>query len=105
GERHVGPDGAEIFSSALHRIAHVNNIPVATRSWCHGSIFARMKYLEHLSGDPSHTSNFDRFMRRMYALIVIALIGFGVLAARVSIRANALPSPAAVGQTSAALPH
>ncbi|HEV2295974.1 MAG TPA: M48 family metallopeptidase [Tepidisphaeraceae bacterium] len=75
--RPVGPYGATVFASALHRVAVINNIPVAARSWCHGSIARRMKYLEHLAADPSHTTRFDRFMGKLYAAMVIALVACG----------------------------
>ena len=70
---HVGHYGASIFGSALHRVAIVNNIPVAARSWCHGSIATRMKYLSDLSADPAHTERFDRFMLFLYGALVFAL--------------------------------
>jgi STE24 endopeptidase len=74
---HVGRYGASIFASALHRVAMVNNIPVAARSWCHGSIHKRMQYLHHLSADPAHTARFDRFMTCLYALLLAALVAGG----------------------------
>jgi STE24 endopeptidase len=77
---HVGPYGATVFASALHRVAVINNIPVAARSWCHGSIAKRMKYLEDLSADPSHTTRFDRFMGKLYVALVLALVVCGAWA-------------------------
>ncbi len=104
--RVVGAQGAEIFASALNQVARLNNISVAARSWCHGSICSRMQYLEHLSADPLHTSRFDRFMRRMYASLVVMLLACGVYLATSSAKSStALPTPAAIQQTSAALPH
>lgn len=76
-DSHVGQYGAAIFGSALHRVAIVNNIPVAARSWCHGSIATRMKYLQSLSTDPSHTERFDRFMLFLYGSLVFALFAGG----------------------------
>jgi len=58
----------------------INNIPVAARSWCHGSIAKRMKYLEHLSADPLHTTRFDRFMSKLYVALVLALVVCGAWA-------------------------
>jgi STE24 endopeptidase len=81
---HVGPHGAAIFASALHRVAVINNIPVAARSWCHGSIAKRMKYLHELSADPLHTTRFDRFMGKLYAAMVLALVVCGAWAAAVA---------------------
>ncbi|MGB7161123.1 MAG: M48 family metallopeptidase [Tepidisphaeraceae bacterium] len=74
---HVGPHGAAVFASALHRVAVINNIPVAARSWCHGSIAKRMKYLHDLAADPSHTTRFDAFMGKLYAAMVVALVVCG----------------------------
>ncbi len=73
----VGAHGAAVFASALHRVAVINNIPVAARSWCHGSIAKRMKYLHDLAGDPSHTTRFDRFMGKLYAAMLLALVMCG----------------------------
>ncbi len=75
---HVGPYGAMVFASALRRVAVVNNIPIAARSWCHGSIATRMQYLQHLAGDASLTLGFDRVMRWLYAGIVAALVASAV---------------------------
>jgi STE24 endopeptidase len=70
----VGPYGASLFTSALRRVAVVNNIPIASRSWCHGSIATRMQYLQGLSHDPQLTSRFDYVMRWLYASIIGALV-------------------------------
>jgi STE24 endopeptidase len=70
----VGPYGATLFASALRRVAVVNNIPIASRSWCHGSIATRMQYLQGLSHDPKLTSRFDYFMSWLYAGIIGALL-------------------------------
>lgn len=79
-ESHVGPHGASVFSSALYQVARINCIPVEAWSWCHGSIARRMAYLESLSEDPGRTAQFDRFMARLYAVLMMALCGFGVWA-------------------------
>jgi STE24 endopeptidase len=73
---YVGRQGAEIFCSALERVAVVNNIPIAARSWCHGSIAKRMRFLENLSGDPARTRRFDRFMYRFYVALIVILCVF-----------------------------
>ena len=70
---HVGEYGASVFSGALHRVAVVNNIPIAARSWCHGSIARRMNYLQSLSSDPGLTAQFDRFMLCLYGCLLLAL--------------------------------
>jgi hypothetical protein len=76
----VGEYGAALFASALERVAIVNNIPVAARSWCHGSIASRMRTLTSMSADPSHTHRFDRFMGRLYVTMIALLVLCGAAA-------------------------
>ena len=81
GERlAVAPHGASIFASALHQVARINCIPITAWSWCHGSIAGRVGYLEYLSQDPTRTHRFDRFMKRIYAILLASICGFGVWA-------------------------
>ena len=75
---HVDRHGAAVFCSALERVAAVNNIPIAARSWCHGSIAKRIRFLEFLLRDAERTVQFDRFMRKLYVVLVVSLIAFGV---------------------------
>ena len=75
---HVGRHGAAVFCSALERVAAVNNIPIAARSWCHGSIAKRMRFLEFLSRDSKRTAKFDRFMQWLYLVLAASLLAFGV---------------------------
>lgn len=70
----MGHYGATLFASALHRVAIINNIPIAARSWCHGSIEKRMRFLRDLGRDPKRTFAFDHVMTRIYAVMVIALV-------------------------------
>jgi STE24 endopeptidase len=77
---HVGLHGAAVFSSALHQVARINCIPVTAWSWCHGSIAKRMDYLQELSQNPTRTAEFDRFMSRLYAALILSLCGFGLWA-------------------------
>jgi STE24 endopeptidase len=79
-DSHVGQYGATVFSSALDRVAAINNIPVAARSWCHGSILSRMDRLRELSCDPDLTRRFDLKMSLLYAGILTAVAGFGAVA-------------------------
>jgi STE24 endopeptidase len=74
---YVGRHGAAVFCSALERVAAVNNIPIAARSWCHGSIAKRMRFLEFLSRDSRRTVRFDRFMRGLYLALAGCVLGFG----------------------------
>ena len=94
---HVGPLGATLFSSALERVAVINNMPLAPRgrweggplrrlgyliervadaanNWLHGSIPQRMRTLHRMSSDPSHTRLFDRRMARLYVTLLVALV-------------------------------
>jgi STE24 endopeptidase len=73
----VGPRGAATFASALHRVAVVNNIPVAARNFTHGSIAERVRYLHILSTDPAKTMHFDRTMSVLYAMMMCALLVSG----------------------------
>jgi STE24 endopeptidase len=74
---HVGPHGARVFASALHKVAIINGLPVSGklwRNWCHGSIATRMDYLHQISNDPDQTRRFDRFMSGLYAFLIAALL-------------------------------
>ncbi len=75
---HVGHYGAMVFCSALARVASVNNIPIAARSWCHGSIARRMSFLRELGHDSARTVHFDRFMTRLNLGLLCSLGIFGV---------------------------
>ena len=77
----VGPAGAALFASALRRVAIINNIPIAARSWCHGSIAKRMQFIHSLSRDPNSTARFDILMRWLYSAIILALIVSGTILA------------------------
>lgn len=77
---YVGQQGASIFASALGRVAAINNIPVAARSWCHGSIASRMDGLRRLAHDPRHTLRFDRAMRWLHAAIFASAAACGAIA-------------------------
>jgi STE24 endopeptidase len=70
---HVGEYGATVVASALHRVARVNNIPLAAHEWLHGSIASRMRYLKGIATDPSATRRFDKYMRRLYWSLLAVL--------------------------------
>jgi len=67
---YVGRYGAGVFVSALHRVAVINNIPIAARNLTHGSIQSRVEALSAMSTDPSQTTNFDRLMARLYVTLL-----------------------------------
>jgi STE24 endopeptidase len=94
GGHPVGPHGARVFASALHRVASINNIPLTSRRWTgggaaeffsfildraiewinhylHGSIARRTSYLHRLAQTPQQTRRFDAFMRRLYAALLL----------------------------------
>lgn len=97
GPSHVGPLGANLFASALERVAVINNMPLGPRrrweggplrrlgyvlecaadaanNWLHGSIPQRMRTLHRMSSDPSHTHRFDRRMARLYVTLLVTLV-------------------------------
>jgi Zn-dependent protease with chaperone function len=99
---HVGPAGASVFASALHKVALINNMPIeptgrwegnftrrlgfvmerigdVTNNWLHGSIGQRMRTLHRMSTDPAHTHHFDKRMLRLYVVILAALVVSGTL--------------------------
>lgn len=78
---HVGPRGAGILSSALRRVAFVNNIPLRARDLFHPSIAKRLQYLQGLSIDPTLTGKFDRFMSRLYMMLILILLACGAICA------------------------
>jgi len=98
GPTFVGQHGAEVFASALYRVAAINNIRTSPRKWrgqslrhypsylldrlkhsadnfLHGSIETRRIYLERISAEPALTWRFDRFMRGLYITVIVLLIG------------------------------
>ena len=92
----MGRYGASVFTSALRRVASINNIPITpiaaplpgfrnrvahyieglmdlANNWLHGSIAGRMQYLQNLSADPRLTSHFDRTMFWLYCSLLFTL--------------------------------
>ena len=56
----------------------MNNIPIAARSWCHGSIASRIRFLHDLGKQPGKlTIDFDRTMTRIFLTVMFALCVFG----------------------------
>lgn len=93
----VGEYGAQVYASALRRVAVINNIPLyrvkpvgrgvrhrlrhgfdvsldLIYNWTHGSIPSRMQYIESLGADPARTARFDRIMFRIYIAVIVLLI-------------------------------
>ena len=68
--------GARTFIGSLRKVAVLNCIPVAEKSWRHSSIAARVRFLTILTGDPILAKRFDRGIRRIkIILIVVSLVG------------------------------
>ena len=68
--------GADIFASALDRVAMLNGIPPKEYSWCHSSIANRIDSLDALSADPAHLARFERVIRRIKAtLLTVCVVG------------------------------
>ena len=108
GPGHVGAFGARLFSSALERVAVINNMSIgstrrwegglarrigfilefmgdAANNWLHGSIAQRMRTLHRMSEDPSHTARFDRTMARLYVTLMILLVVSSAIAWKMKI--------------------
>jgi len=77
---HICTTAAEIFVSALDRVAVLNGIGHEDRSWRHSSIGSRMRFLTALSGDPKRAERFQRSIRRIKAGLVTGVIVTGGMA-------------------------
>ncbi len=66
---------AQVFTSALDRVAILNGIPHEERSWRHSSIASRIRFLTSLSGDPARASRFDQTVRRIKRTLLILTAG------------------------------
>lgn len=51
---------AQVFSHALHEVAHLNGIPPEGRSWRHSSISSRSRFLQRLAQEPHRARRFQR---------------------------------------------
>lgn len=93
-EVRVDPEGVAVFNSALQQVAQINNMPIDAEpfvarggwfrrwfgalahhaaNWRHGSIRARMEYLQSLPANPRRTEQFDRRMTVLRIALLIAL--------------------------------
>ena len=105
GRPAVAPGGADLFASALARVAAINGVPLRRpkrqrnrrrwsgvvasprvtywldlaadlgRDYLHGSLWDRMKYLQALAADPANTRRFDRAQARLRLGIAALVVG------------------------------
>ena len=73
--------GTAAFTGALERVAVVNNIPFRARNWTHGSMAARVSYLERFAADPAVADRFDRRGTRVRVGLCVLMIACGAVAA------------------------
>jgi len=74
----LGGRGAAIMTSALQRIALLNGISMASRSWRHSSIASRSAFLTYLARQPGALRRFSRQVSAIKIMIILAvLLGAG----------------------------
>lgn len=73
----IDPRGARAFIASLERLAAINGIPLAGWTWRHGSIAARLEFLDTLVFEPELADRFDQKVRRLRWAVALAL-GAGV---------------------------
>ena len=71
----VCADGARTFIRALRKVAVLNGIPPAERSWRHSSIAARIRFLTTLAGDPLVARGFARWVRAIKIVLLVSCAG------------------------------
>lgn len=71
--------GVAVFNSALYRVAAVNNIPIHSRNFTHGSIATRMSFLQDVGRNPDVGQQFERWINVVKLGMLMALmIGIGI---------------------------
>jgi STE24 endopeptidase len=75
--------GLRTFSEALAIVAQCNGMEFGRRSWRHGSIASRIRFLEHLEDDPDRERSFQRevvWLRGVLGVVLLlALMATAVL--------------------------
>jgi STE24 endopeptidase len=72
---------AEIFASALLKVADLNGIPPSEPSWRHSSIASRVRFLTRMAGDPGTASRFAKLIGRIKTVLLsVAVISLVVAA-------------------------
>ena len=72
-------EGLRTFSGALAIVAQCNGMELGRRSWRHGSVASRIRFLEHLEHNPDGERHFQRDLVRLRAVVGIVLL-LGLLA-------------------------
>jgi STE24 endopeptidase len=67
-------EGLRTFAEALSMVAHCNGMELGKRSWRHGSIASRIRFLEHLEDDPERERRFQRDVARLRMVLAIVLV-------------------------------
>jgi len=73
GAQTISPQGAAVFAMALQRIALSNGIPLERKSWRHGSVASRARYLLWLGSGRSTGRHIDNVVRWIKILLWISL--------------------------------
>jgi STE24 endopeptidase len=68
------PVGIQIFSDALTKVACQNGIDATARSWRHGSIANRLKFLQRLQADPGGERFFQRSLSSFRLMLAVVLL-------------------------------
>jgi STE24 endopeptidase len=68
------PVGIRIFADALAKVAGENGIDPSARSWRHGSIASRLRFLQRLAADLDQERRFQLGVRRLRLLLAAVLV-------------------------------
>ena len=79
GDRPVTHESVVAMVTALQLVADLNHIPVRRRSWRHGSIRSRQKYLFGLVGKPCGRLRIDRMIALIKLSVLVLFIATLVL--------------------------
>jgi STE24 endopeptidase len=68
------PVGIRIFANALANVASMNGMEHSARSWRHGSIHGRIRFLEGLEGRPDAVRSFQKRVGLLRLFVALALL-------------------------------
>ncbi len=75
------PVGISTFVRALSRVALCNGVSLETKSWRHGSVDRRIRFLERIEDHPQVEDGFRRSMRLVRVGLTVGLVVLLILAA------------------------